>query len=298
MRNKFRLDKKAKQNIEQQFPDAAVGEFTNYEEYDEEEELRNEKKRRRTRRTARFLVKLTAFFMLLVIIMISAMLYTGYIWFNEPRKRDYPVRGVIVDSDMGQIGWQAFSQQNITFAYITATKGKDYIDECFEYNHKNAEPTDLVLGYLHIFEPDENGRAQAEHFIETVGSSMSGRLVPAVSIELRGLDRVFSPDEDNSFENLREFVSEITSEYGTPPVILCRYGEYKDMVLPHDELDGCPVWTDCVFTKPKDGLTWTFWTYSPRLKLKYYESASYLDAVVFNGSEEKFRMLIVPKNEQ
>ena len=174
MSKKFKLDKKAKRNIEQQFPDESVGEFSNYEEYDAEEEERLAvKRRRRAKRTARFMIRLTAFFMLLVLIMVSVMLYTGYIWFNEPRKRDYPCRGVIVDNEMGQIGWQAFSRQNISFAYITATKGKDYIDECFKYNKENAASTELLVGYLHIFEPDENGRAQAEHFIEAVGESMS-----------------------------------------------------------------------------------------------------------------------------
>ncbi|MBR2304118.1 MAG: hypothetical protein IJ871_03140 [Ruminococcus sp.] len=299
MSKKFKLDKKAKQRIEQQFPDDTVGEFADYEDYDPEEEERTaQKKRRRARRTARFMIRLTAFFMLLVLIMVSVMLYTGYIWFNEPRKRDYPCRGVIVDNDMGQIGWQAFSGQNISFAYITATKGKDYIDERFEYNKKNSASTELYIGYLHLFEPDENGRAQAEHFIEAVGESMAGRLIPAVSIELRGLDRVFSPDEDNSLENLQEFVTEIEAQYGVSPIILCRYGEYEDMVLPNEELSDCKIWTDSVFTKPKKGLDWTLWTYSPRVRLKYYETNSYLDAVVFNGSEEKFRELIVPKNGQ
>ncbi len=299
MSKKFKLDKKAKRNIEQQFPDESVGEFSNYEEYDAEEEERLAvKRRRRAKRTARFMIRLTAFFMLLVLIMVSVMLYTGYIWFNEPRKRDYPCRGVIVDNEMGQIGWQAFSRQNISFAYITATKGKDYIDECFKYNKENAASTELLVGYLHIFEPDENGRAQAEHFIEAVGESMAGRLIPAVSIELRGLDRVFAPDEDNTLENLREFVSVTEAQYGTPPVILCRYDEYKDIVQPNEELSGCMIWVDSVFTKPHKGLDWTLWTYSPRVRLKYYETNSYLDAVVFNGSEEEFRKLIVPKNGQ
>lgn len=296
MKKKFKLDKQAIENIDSRFPDDTVGEL---DVYDDEADALEEsiRKRRRSRRIARILIRLTVFFIVLILIMAAAMLYTGYIWFNEPRKRDYPVRGPVIDSDMGRIQWSRFAGQNIQLCYITATKGKNYVDERFDENKKGAAGTKLPTGYLHVFEPDENGRAQAEHFIDTVGESLGGRLTPAVDIDLRGLDRIISPDKDNTLENLKELVADLTSQYGTPPILKCRMSEYETYVEPCEELAACPVWIDSVFSKPS-GVNWTLWTYSPRVRYSYYDSNSYLDVAVLKGGEEDLKALYVQNNGQ
>ncbi|MBR1422778.1 MAG: hypothetical protein IJ571_04970 [Ruminococcus sp.] len=295
MSKKFRLDRDARRRIDNEFPEGVAEDYSNYDEYDEEQEQKSD---RRRRRTARFVIKLTALCLVLLTVMTCVLLYTGYIWFNEPRKRDYPYRGPIIDADMGKIGWQAFSQQNIQFAYITATKGKGYVDERFEYNKKNGEPTDLPLGYLHIFEPKQNGRAQAEHFISTVGNKMTGRLIPAAEIEYSGVDRIINPDVENSVENLKEFVAEIESQYGVKPMLLCREKEYRQLILPYDEFEGCPIWIDSIFTEPDKDIDWTLWTYTPRAKYRYYDGDKYVDVAVLNGAESDFKKLLVPKSVQ
>ncbi len=294
MKKKFKLDKRAIEDIDSRFPDDDVGEPDVYDEPDEE---KLQKKRRRSRRIARLMIKLTAFFMVLLLIMAGAMLYTGYIWFNEPRKRDFPIRGPVIDSDMGKIRWSRFAGQNIQLCYITATKGKSYVDERFEENKKGASSTSLPTGYLHIFEPDQNGRAQAEHFISAVGEALGGRLVPAVDIDLRGLDRIIPPDKDNTVENLKELVRDLTAQYGTPPMIKCRKSEYEDYIEPYDEFSDCPIWINSVFSKPS-GVNWTLWTYSPRVRYSYYDTGSYLDVAVFKGSDEELRRLYVQNNGQ
>lgn len=56
-------------------------------------------------------------------IIIAALIYNGIIWFNNPSKSEYPVRGVDVSSYQGDIDWQVLSSQGIDFAFIIATEG-------------------------------------------------------------------------------------------------------------------------------------------------------------------------------
>ena len=44
-----------------------------------------------------------------------------------------------------------------------------------------------------MLELDTDGTKQAEHFINAVGDDLSGRLIPAVEVRLRGLYRLLPP---------------------------------------------------------------------------------------------------------
>jgi hypothetical protein len=71
--------------------------------------------------------------------------------FNHPNRGIYPVRGVDVSSYQGIIDWNALAGQNIGFAFIKATEGNRYRDDCFSENWEQARQTDLLVGAYHFF---------------------------------------------------------------------------------------------------------------------------------------------------
>ena len=82
---KFKLDKEAINKIDSEYDDRDLSNYTNYEVYEEEKPRH------------RFLKKLVKRLIILcavvLVINLAVLLYTGRLWFNEPKKRDYPIRG-------------------------------------------------------------------------------------------------------------------------------------------------------------------------------------------------------------
>ena len=62
-----------------------------------------------------------------------------------------------------------------------------------------------------MLELDTDGTKQAEHFINAVGEDLSGRLIPAVEVRLRGLYRLLPPDYYEAADNLADFCDRIES---------------------------------------------------------------------------------------
>lgn len=278
----FKLTKEARQRIEDEFDDESAEDFTNSDVYEE-------KPRRRRRRKLFFTVVFIC--VLVLTVNLGVLLYTGKLWFNEPRKRDYPVRGPVISESEGKVGWSSFAEQNIQMCYIRATKSTAYEDKNFKQNKKGAAQTELPVGYLHIFDLTMDGADQAKHFADTAGD-LSGRLAPAVEVDRSGFYRIFPVDYDDLSEKLSDYVDAMEEYCGRKPVIKCGKDIYENVVS-KEEFDDCPVWYVSEYSKPDENVRFDFWGYSSRVKFNYYESGGYLEMTLFNGSEEEFQKMIV-----
>ena len=282
---KFKLDNEAINKIDSEYDDRDLSNYTNYEVYEEEKPRH------------RFLKKLVKRLIILcavvLVINLAVLLYTGRLWFNEPKKRDYPIRGPVVTESMGEIRWKSFAKQNIQAAYIRATKGTTFEDGAFRDNWNGSKDTDISVGAYHVLELDTDGTKQAEHFINAVGEDLSGRLIPAVEVRLRGLYRLLPPDYYEAADNLADFCDRIEKQYGVRPVIYCTERTYKNIVVSDSRFNKDKIWYESLFSKPDEDMDWTFWTYTNRVKFSFYESGEYLHMAVFNGSEVDFKKLII-----
>ena len=100
------------------------------------------------------------------------LVYNGTILLNNPSRDDFPIRGVDVSHYQGEIDWSVLSENDIEFAYIKATEGSTYVDDCFEYNFNSALDTDLFVGAYHFFSLESDGTLQAGHFIRNVPKNL------------------------------------------------------------------------------------------------------------------------------
>lgn len=167
---KFKLDKEAINKIDSEYDDRDLSNYTNYEVYDEEKPRH------------RFLKKLVKRLIILcavvLVINLAVLLYTGRLWFNEPKKRDYPIRGPVVTESMGEIRWKSFAKQNIQTAYIRATKGTTFEDGAFRDNWNGSKDTDISVGAYHVLELDTDGTKQAEQFHKCCGRGSKRQAYP------------------------------------------------------------------------------------------------------------------------
>lgn len=282
---KFKLDKEAVKKINSEFDDKDLSDYTNYDVYEEEKP--------KHRFLKKLIIRLVILCVIVMIVNIAILLYTGRLWFNEPKKRDYPIRGPVVTEEMGKISWKSFGSQNIQMAYIRATKGTSFEDANFRDNWNDSEKSELYTGAYHVLVLDSDGEKQAEHFIETVGDDLSGRLIPAVEIRLRGLYKLLPPDFYEASDNLSAYCDKIYEQYGVKPVIYCTSRTYSKMIEGDKRFDDCPIWYESLYSKPDENINWQFWSYTDRIKFSYYESGGYLEMAVFNGSEDDIKKFIM-----
>ncbi|MGN1133434.1 MAG: glycoside hydrolase family 25 protein [Oscillospiraceae bacterium] len=265
-------------------------EFQDFESENNEYETADELPPKRHKHT-KLIVKIVLICMVIIFINVVIMFATGKLWFNQPEKSDYPIRGVFVDSDLGKIDWKKFSSQNLKAVYIKATEGTAYKDKKFDYNWKYSAETNVFSGAYHVFNPAKSGKEQAEYFCKTIGD-LSGRLVPAVEVKLNGIYSVFAPSKETATKNLKEFLDYIYNQYGIKAVIICNsrtYNKYIDSVFSNDEYSIC---YESFFKKPKDNIECDFWSFSPRNRFGGYEnSKEYITQFVFNSyiTDEQFK---------
>ncbi len=216
------------------------------------------------------------------------MVMNGIILLNNPSEENYPVRGVDVSHYQGEINWETLSENNIDFAFIKATEGSTYVDECFEYNWNEALKTKLHIGAYHFFSFESEGKSQAENFIANVPKT-DGTLPPVIDIEFYGDIEKAPPKKEEITAELDILIETLSDHYGRTPIIYTTQKCYKLYIS--NGYEACDIWIRDVIMTPSlsDGRNWTFWQYTDREMLDGYNGEEkFIDMNVFNGSKEDF----------
>lgn len=258
-------------------------------EYDYEElDAKALKKRRKKEKRRRVVLWLITLGIIAILIDLIILMYTGKIWFNSPTRKEYPIQGVSVSSLQGEINFNAFEMEGISFAYIKATEGEALVDEQFKTSWDSAKDSTVKTGAYHEFSFSDDGKAQAENFIKTVGkiSDDGYRLFPAVKITKSGLSLAQSPDKETVVNELKSYCNAIKSEYGFYPIIMTGDKFYKDYLK--DDFASYKLWIIDLFSKP-NSINWSFWCYSPRGRINGISNTkNYVNLSIFNGSKQDF----------
>ncbi len=206
---------------------------------------------------------------------------------------NYELHGVDVSHYQGRIDWSKLARQDVDFAFIKATEGSSYLDECFFDNWEAVEKTDLYIGAYHFFSFDSEGEKQAAFYIETVGN-LSGKLVPAVDVEFYGDKESNPPAKEEVVAELKKMLTALEDYYQVKPVIYSTYTVYNKYIK--GEFEEYPLWIRNVYYPPVGNLRngWTFWQYTDTAVLEGYEGTEkYIDMNVFKGNIGELNELIV-----
>lgn len=231
---------------------------------------------------------LVCFALILLAVIFLLLVLTGTLQLNGLNVKKYEVFGVDVSAYQGEIDWQTLAKQDISFAFIKATEGSNFVDKNFTFNFENAQKAGLPVGAYHFFSYDSSGKTQAQNFINTV-KAFDGMLPPVVDVEFYG-DKEKNPPSRKEVEcELKAMLDILEAHYKQKPIIYATEKSYKMFISgDYNEYD---IWIRNVISKPRisDKCDWTFWQWTNRKKLKGYQGKEkYIDVNVFNGSREEF----------
>ena len=241
------------------------------------------------------------FLRLLMVLGVGLFCYLMYIYFVRPYtlkwqalygKEVYPegfsIRGVDVSHHQGDINWEKLSRsavgnEPISFVFIKATEGQDFLDENFNENFYEAREHGLIRGAYHYFKPNVSADKQAHYFLKQVHLE-EGDLPPVLDIEEVG---------NLTPEDLRKasltWLKAVEKRYNVPPILYTNY-KFKVDYLNTKEFERYPYWIAHYYVS---SLTykgpWKFWQHTDCGKVAGIKGK--VDLNIYNGSMYDLRRL-------
>jgi lysozyme len=162
--------------------------------------------------------------------------------------------GIDVSAHQDVIDWRRVAADDITFAYIKATEGRDFTDDRFDENWRGAQDAGLDRGAYHYFTLCTPGAEQARHFLD-VAPPVANALPPAVDLELAG-NCSARPSPVEVKEQLGEFIRLVEEVWGRK--IILYVGDDFERAYPVRQEFDRPLWHHRFLLRPDvDG--WLIW---------------------------------------
>lgn len=174
----------------------------------------------------------------------------------RPGTADYPVQGVDISADNGEIAWPTVEAAGADFAYIKATEGADIADPRFAENWAATASAGMRHGAYHVFSLCRLAADQATSFISIVPREKEA-LPAALVLDLRGncADR---PDRTVVLRELQTFIEMVEAHTGKP-LILQLTRDFDDFYMVSDAVDR-PLWLRGFLFPPSYGArAWVMW---------------------------------------
>jgi lysozyme len=225
------------------------------------------------RKRSRFLLFISL--LLIVLLILGSLIYTGIIWPNTLAISEYAIHGIDVSNHQKEVEWaQVARSGEYRFAFIKASEGTEYRDAYFEKNWRESREQGLLRGAYHFFNENLPGDEQATNFMQMVPKE-AGMLPPVLDLEVTGTDKQLMLRE------LKTFLHRLQDHYGLRPIIYTDFMRYEEYV--QGNLDDYPLWIRNIAT-PMSWTTvqhWAFWQYGSRGHVPGIPG--YVDLNVFSG---------------
>lgn len=208
---------------------------------------------------------------------------------DEYYARPY-VHGIDISHHQGDIDWArlrvAYHRgKPITFVFMKATEGGNFVDENFRYNFKSARERGFVCGAYHFFLPDVSAEVQARNFISQV-TLQSGDLPPVLDVEVSG-----KMGTDSLRQGVLTWLSIVEKHYGVAPIIYTSYKFWTDY-LEDSSIRSYPFWIAHYYVDELEYTgSWKFWQHTDRGRIDGIRG--HVDLNVFNGDIEELMRLTV-----
>ncbi|MFG3054029.1 glycoside hydrolase family 25 protein [Kitasatospora sp. NPDC048239] len=211
----------------------------------------------------------------------------------------YRVRGI--DTYHGNHGpqekqafdWPAIARSGQSFAMLKATQGTGFTDGWFARDLAGARSVDLIRSGYHYFTADQDGAAQADHFLDVLHregftGTHPGELPPVLDLE-----QCRSGGHRLQLGQVKAFIARVEQATGAAPIVYTRKGFVDDCLGGTKELSGHKVWLARYGDTPPEPLPgaagWEFWQYTDHASVP--GTAGGVDASVFHGDQAALRRL-------
>jgi lysozyme len=187
----------------------------------------------------------------------AALIWFVWIPGYRPNLREGERYGIDVSHHQGRIDWDRVARDDISFAYIKATEGADFVDSRFAENWKEAEAAGVARGAYHFFTLCAGGELQARNFLRVVPDDR-GALPPAVDLELAG-NCLARPDPATVERDLHAFLTVV--ERVTARTAILYVGDDFEERYPVRASFGRPLWHRRFLQRPNVE-EWVIWQVS------------------------------------
>jgi len=92
-------------------------------------------------------------------------------------------RGIDISQQQADVDFQRVLASGVSFAFVKATEGTEWVDPSFERYWAAAKWAGLLRGAYHFFRPRQDALAQARLFLAQLNDD-PGELPPALDVEL------------------------------------------------------------------------------------------------------------------
>jgi len=231
-----------------------------------------------------YLIALGVSLCLIVIILFVIRMYFIPSGINIDKSK-YPISGIDVSRHSGIIDWEKIKEQDISFVYIKATEGEDYLDPNYVSNITNAQKSNLLVGEYHFFRFNKPGKSQATNFLLQT-KRFTGKLIPVLDIEEWGNMPVIKSEKEIRKE-INNFLMVVEKETGCKMILYTNINSYNRFIK--GQFLENPIWI-CSFNQNRilpDNRKWLFWQHAHNGKLEGIKG--FVDLNTFNGDEEEWK---------
>ena len=150
----------------------------------------------------------------LLAIMLVAMKAMAQSQYEQCEDTCAHIHGIDLSHYQGEVFWEAIGENTkMTYVYIKATEGGDWIDDKFESNIQLAHRHGLKVGSYHFYRPKTDQRVQLENFKVQCRPGEQD-LIPLIDIETtNGLGT------DEFCDSLFKFLSLVEEAYKQKPLL-------------------------------------------------------------------------------
>ncbi|MEU7873550.1 GH25 family lysozyme [Dactylosporangium sp. NPDC049140] len=188
----------------------------------------------------------------------------GTVWTAPDAEASGPVEGLDVSShqnDRGAINWSKVKSAGESFVFLKASEGVSYTDPHYSANSSAANSAGLLRGAYHFARPDSSAGdalAEARHFIDVTGTSLTGQLPPVLDIEDSG-----GLSSSALITWTRTFLREVERLTGRVPIVYTGPSFWQSKMANSKDFKNYPLWlaqyTSGTPTIPGGWSTYTFW---------------------------------------
>lgn len=104
--------------------------------------------------------------LLVLLLLVGFALWWAARW--TPKREVYPVQGVTISADNGEVRWGSIKAAGADFAYVAATDGTSGLDQMFARNLTGAREVGVQIGAIHRYSLCQLATDQAANFIRHV----------------------------------------------------------------------------------------------------------------------------------
>lgn len=223
------------------------------------------------------------------IIIITATLFQscGYIGLLKPDKSTYPLTGIDISHHQNNIEWYKVKNE-ISFVFVKATEGSDFIDNKFKTNIDSIKKYNIPYSAYHFFTFCSSGKNQAINFINHFNLD-SNSLPPVIDLEFLGKCNENKQDSFDVKTEIKYFLDTIQKHYNKIPIIYTTYEFYNKYLV--DNFKQYHYWIRDLFKEPNlvDNKNILLWQYSNCGKIDGINGN--VDMNVFKGNLAKLKSL-------